>query len=197
MIASIENIPQSAQLPAVKEKCNVLKEAVEDTQEHLNYSTDTDARVGHKAADGSFYGYKTHLSISDERIITAAVVTTGKKSDSHPGASARMAYFFYVKKCKVRPLREGCFKAGAKAKTYSVSFKSEEHLDQQAFQETEEFKRLARERYKIEVKNSELKNKHEYDQALNESSFGMQIQGATTIFAVNLKRILKLLNEIG
>ncbi len=65
------------------EKLNVLKEAVEDTQEHLNYSTDTDARVGHKTADSSFFGYKTHLAISDERLITAAVVTTGEKSDGN------------------------------------------------------------------------------------------------------------------
>ncbi|CAI8929633.1 hypothetical protein KOY_05204 [Bacillus cereus VDM021] len=103
--------------------------------------------------------------------------------------------FFDVEKCKVCPLRKGCFKEGAKNKTYSVAIKSEEHLDQQAFQETEEFKRLARERYKIEAKNSELKNKHGYDQASAAGLFGMQIQGATTIFAVNLKRILKLLNE--
>lgn len=48
LIAIIENKPEIAHLPAVKEKLNVLKEAVEDTQEHLNYSTDTDARVGHK-----------------------------------------------------------------------------------------------------------------------------------------------------
>lgn len=40
LIAIIENKPQIAHLPAVKEKLNVLKEAVEDTQEHLNYSTD-------------------------------------------------------------------------------------------------------------------------------------------------------------
>lgn len=118
-----------------------------------------------------------------------------KKPDSHPGASARMVYFFDVEKCKVCPLREGCFKESAKNKTYSVAIKSEEHLDQQAFQETEEFKRLARERYKIEAKNSELKNKHGYDQASAAGLFGMQIQGATTIFAVNLKRIMKLLNE--
>jgi IS5 family transposase len=284
LITIIENKPQIAHLPAVKGKLNVLKEAVEDAQEHLNYSTDADARVGHKTADSSFFGYKTHLAISDERIITAAVVTTGEKSDghylqeliekskvtgmevetviadtaysgknnllytkeqsiqlisklnpmitqngrangkefdfnkdaglfvcpaghlakrkskkpdSHPGASARMVYFFDVEKCKVCPLQEGCFKEGAKTKTYSVAIKSEEHLDQPVFQETEEFKRLARERYKIEAKNSELKNKHGYDQASAAGLFGMQIQGATTIFAVNLKRILKLLNEKG
>lgn len=80
--------------------------------------------------------------------------------------------FFDVEKCKVCPLREGYFKEGAKTKTYSVAIKSEEHLDQQAFQETEEFKCLARERYKIEAKNSELKNKHGYDQASVPDSFG-------------------------
>ena len=48
---------------------------------NLSYSTDPDARVGHKTADSSFFGYKTHIAMSDERIITAAVVTTGEKSD--------------------------------------------------------------------------------------------------------------------
>lgn len=74
----------------------------------------------------------------------------------------------------VRSVHSGkdILKEGAKTKTYSVAIKSEEHLDQQAFQETEEFKCLARERYKIEAKNSELKNKHGYDQASVPDSFG-------------------------
>ena len=59
----------------------MLKEVVEDYREQLNYSTDPDARVGHKAADSSFFGYKTHIAINDERLITAAIVTTGEKSD--------------------------------------------------------------------------------------------------------------------
>ncbi|MBZ5754011.1 IS5/IS1182 family transposase, partial [Metabacillus sp. DBTR6] len=42
--------------------------------------TDPDARVGHKTADSSFFGFKTHIAMSDERIITAAIVTTGEKS---------------------------------------------------------------------------------------------------------------------
>ncbi|MER2071314.1 MAG: IS5/IS1182 family transposase, partial [Psychrobacillus sp.] len=57
------------------------------------------------------------------------------------------------------------------------------------------FKQLAKERYKIEAKNSELKSGHGYDTAISTGLFGMEIQGATTIFVVNLKRILKLLNE--
>jgi len=84
-------------------------------------------------------------------------------------------------------------KEGAKSKTYSISIKSQEHSDQAAFQETTEFKTISRSRYKIEAKNSELKNRHGYNKASYGGLFGMQIQGATTIFAVNLKRIIKLM----
>jgi len=44
-------------------------------------SEDKDANVGHKTADSSFFGYKTHIAMSEERIITAATVTTGEKND--------------------------------------------------------------------------------------------------------------------
>lgn len=67
--------------PNVKEKLNYLKEIVEDHHEHLQISQDPDARIGHKTADSSFFGYKTHIAMNEERIITAAVITTGEKSD--------------------------------------------------------------------------------------------------------------------
>lgn len=67
--------------PKVKEKLNLLKETLEDHYEQLQLSNDPDARVGHKTADSSFFGYKTHLAMSEERIITAAVITTGEKND--------------------------------------------------------------------------------------------------------------------
>lgn len=35
----------------------------------------------YESADTSFFGYKTHLVMTEERIITAAVVTTGEKND--------------------------------------------------------------------------------------------------------------------
>jgi hypothetical protein len=282
VISMVESEPQIATIPAVKEKLNVLKEVVEDYTEQLNFSADPDARVGHKTADSSFFGYKTHIAMSDERIITAAVVTTGEKSDGkymqelieksqatgmeidtvigdtayseknnilytkeheltlvsklHPhithgtrakedefefnkdagmyvckaghmairkkfeerkgqDKSPRIKYLFDIKKCQVCPFREGCYKDGAKSKTYSVTIKSTEHLDQEEFQNTEVFKELARTRYKIEAKNSELKHRHGYDIASSAGLFGMEIQGATAIFAVNIKRILKLLQE--
>lgn len=282
VIAVIENEPKISHIPAVKEKLNVLKEVVEDYHEQLHYSADADARVGHKTADSSFFGYKTHIAMSDERIITAAIVTTGEKSDGKylqeliekstqtgmeidtvigdtaysekanieytkenemalvaklnpiltqgprkeedkfefnkdagmfvckaghlatrkartgkkgTNKNQSQTYYFDIKKCNVCPMREGCYKEGAKSKTYSVTIKSTEHTEQEAFQQTTEFKEIAKSRYKIEAKNSELKHGHGYDTASSAGLFGMKIQGATAMFAVNLKRILTLLKE--
>ena len=69
------------QYPKVKEQLNLLKETIEDDIEHLQIFKDQDAKVGHKSADSSFFGYKTHIALSEERIITAAIVTTGEKND--------------------------------------------------------------------------------------------------------------------
>ncbi|MCG7215179.1 transposase, partial [Paenibacillus mucilaginosus] len=69
-----------------------------------------------------------------------------------------------------------------------------EHAEQMAFQETEYFKAKSKERYKIEAKNSELKHRHGYDVATSSGLIGIEMQGAMAIFAVNLKRILKLVD---
>lgn len=61
-----------------------------------------------------------------------------------------------------------------------------------AFEKTDYFKERARERYKIEAKNSELKHQHGYDGSTSSGLIGIKIQGALTIFTVNIKRILKL-----
>jgi hypothetical protein len=266
--------------PKVKEKLNLLQELVDDNLEELELSKDTDAKVGHKTADTSFFGYKTHIAMTEERIITAAIVTSGEKADGkelvplvekskeagievenvigdtaysekgnieyakkeeiklvsklHPLVSKgarkneekfefnkdagmyvckqghmavsktkhwnkkenenpRMIYQFDVEKCKICPQKEGCYKEESKTKSYSVSIKATEHLEQMEFQESEYFNQKAKERYKIEAKNSELKNRHGYDEASSSGLIGMQIQGATTIFVVNLKRIITLL----
>lgn len=101
-------------------------------------------------------------------------------------------YYFDVEKCKVCPLRDSCYKPEAKTKTYSVSIKSSLHQEQLIFQESEYYKEKSKHRYKIEAKNSELKNVHGYDRAIAYGINSMQMQGALTIFTVNLKRILKL-----
>lgn len=269
-------------IPAVKEKLNLLKETVEDTQENYTLSRDTDARTGHKSADSSFFGYKTHLAMTEERIITAAVVTSGEKGDGpelpmlleisqdngievdtvigdsaysgkenlklkdkddqsikivaklnpsitqgfrkdedrfdynkdadmfvcpaghmairksrqgkkNVGTNQVDTYYFDVEKCKICPLRDNCYKPGAKTKSYSVSIKSSLHQEQMAFQETDHYKEKIKHRYKIEAKNSELKNVHGYGRATSYGITSMQMQGALAIFTVNLKRIIKLI----
>lgn len=275
----IESDPTLGLIPTVKEKLNLLKETVVDTQENLIFSKDQDAKTGHKSADSSFFGYKTHIAMTEERIITAAVVTSGEKGDGpelpklleasqengmeidtiigdaaysgkenlklaekqHIRIVARLnpsitqgfrrdedkfdynkdadrfvcpaghmavrkarqgkkntgenqvdTYYFDVEKCKVCPLKDGCYKTGAKTKTCSVSIKSNLHQEQMAFQETEYYREKSKHRYKIEAKNSELKNVHGYGRANAYGIENMQMQGAIAIFTVNLKRILKL-----
>lgn len=79
VIEAVEKEKAISQYPKVQEKLNYLKEIVADHHEQLQLSNDTDARVGHKTADSSFFGYKTHIAMNEERIITAAIVTTGEK----------------------------------------------------------------------------------------------------------------------
>ena len=67
--------------PKVQEKLNLLEESVTDDMEHLETSKDEDAKTGHKTADTSFFGYKTHIAMTEERIITAATITSGEKID--------------------------------------------------------------------------------------------------------------------
>ena len=70
-----------AQIPAVGNKVNLLKEGLED-MEHLSYvAKDKDAKFGSKGPGRSFYGYKAHIGITPESIIVAATVTSGEAVD--------------------------------------------------------------------------------------------------------------------
>ena len=239
------------EVPNIKETMNLLKEVVEDTEYELEYSKDQDAKIGHKTADTEFFGYKTHIMMSEERIITAANITTGEKHDGKQletlikkteenhieleavvgdGAysekdnleycekkgiknvsklsktvthgngknkedfeynkdagmyvckAGHMAirkakqgkkedgtqvecYYFDVDKCKHCPFKEGCYKEGAKSKTFNVKIKNDTHIAQMDYMKTEEFAEYYSHRYKIEAKNAELKNVYHYDQS--------------------------------
>ena len=282
LISVIKENKNICNYPKVQEKLNLLEESVSDDLEYLETSKDRDAKLGHKTSDASFFGYKTHIAMTEERIITAATITSGEKTDGKElpalvqksrdagmkvetvigdkaysskenidaakdnhyelisrlnsivtqgnrtkqdefefnkdagmyqckaghlaihkyldkrkteGKNPRMTYFFDIEKCKRCPYRDGCYKEGAKTKTYTETIICDSHSEQALFQETEHFKEKAKERYKIEAKNSELKHRHGYDVASSSGLIGMEMQGALTIFAVNLKRIIKLVNE--
>lgn len=272
-------------IPNINEKINMLEETMNDTEYEIEYSKDKDAKVGHKTADTSFFGYKTHIAMTPERIITAATITSGEKHDGKQlqelveksqangieveavigdgaysekenieyceenniklasklskrvthgerkkddefeynkdagmyvckaghmathkrkhgskcnknGYDTRIeAYYFDVEKCKHCPYKKGCYKEGAKSKTYDVKIKSDVHIKHMNYMETEEFKELYSERYKIEAKNSELKSNFGYDTANACGKNGITIQGASALFLVNIKRIIKLKEE--
>lgn len=61
----------------------MLIEVIEDYDTKLSYSSDSDALVGHKSGDTAFFDYEMHIAMNDERMITAAVVTTGEKSEGY------------------------------------------------------------------------------------------------------------------
>lgn len=271
--------------PHIQEAVNYLDEIVDDHLHDLKLSKDEDAKTGHKTADTSFFGYKTHIAMSQERIITSAVVTSGEKHDGKllkplvektkeagmdvdevigdaayseaeniemtsnedikliaklnrmvtqenkrkvegffynkdagmmvcpeghmaikkvskrpkkhkvDGKGTVETYFFDVEKCKLCPLKEKCYKEGSKTKSYSVSIKSKTHQKQMDFQDSEYFKSRVKERYKIEAKNGEMKHSHGYATAQSHDLFGMNLQAATAIFVVNMKRIMKELAQ--
>ncbi|GAK00466.1 transposase [Geomicrobium sp. JCM 19055] len=122
-------------------------------------------------------------------------IRKAKQGKKHQSQNQAMTYYFDIEKCQRCPFQEGCYKAGAKSKTYSETIKSAEHTAQMAFQETESFKTRARERYKIEAKNSELKHRHGYETASSSGLLSMELQGAMAIFTVNIKRIIKVMEK--
>lgn len=268
----------------IRESVHYLDEIIDDHMHELSLSKDEDAKIGHKNADTHFFGFKTHIAMSDERIITAATVTSGEKPDgkeleylvyksretgmevdnvigdaaysgkdnlelANEGKNFKLysrlnrvvteggkhkkdgfyynkdagmyvcpeghmairkttagkkkhkiegktmveTYHFDIDKCKICPNRYGCYKEGAASKSYSVSIKSKTHSKHMDFQNTQDFKDTVKSRYKIEAKNAEIKNAHAYGLADSHGISGMNLQAATTIYVVNLKRILKLM----
>lgn len=274
LVEHVSKLP-AAMLPAVSEKLNLLKEKLDDVKDHYDVSKDGDARRGHKTQDSSFFGYKTHIAINQELIITAATVTSGEKDDGSQmqklidksienGMDVKTAigdgaycskenlekskakeirvvskvnpmvrgvhsddrftfnkdagmyvcpaghmairkhvsrnkmvetYLFDVRKCIVCKMRETCFKHGQEHKSFSVCHRTEIQKGQMAFQETDEFREKYRTRYKIEAKNSDLKNNYGYGRAESYGLHAMTLQGAVTMFACNMRRIVRMMQE--
>ena len=66
----------------VKELYNRIKELLDsDRIRQIRSKDDEDARFGHKTPTSTFFGYKTHIAMSDDRIITGLEITDGSKPD--------------------------------------------------------------------------------------------------------------------
>jgi len=113
--------------PKVQEKLNLLEESVTDDMEHLETSKDEDAKTGHKTADTSFFGYKTHIAMTEERIITAATITSGEKTDGKElpkliqkskaagiQIESVIGDMAYSEKKNIEAAKEGCYELIAK-----------------------------------------------------------------------------------
>jgi IS5 family transposase len=249
----------------------------------IQSAADEDAKLGYKSEHNSFFGYKTHIAMTEERIITGLEITTGEAADgeylqelarqseksgvaveeivgdtaySHKKnleyakekniklisklnpiisngagkktegfiynkdagmyqcpaghlairksktrrpetqkANAVMRYYFDTKTCASCPIREGCYKEGAKSRAYYVTILSETHKEQKEFQESGYFKERAKQRYMIEAKNAELKHAHGLEKADSTGVKAMRLQSYFTAFVVNAKRIVKLLDK--
>jgi len=59
-----------------------IRELIEtDRIREIRSAADEDARFGHKTTDDTFFGYKNHIAMSEEGIITAVEVTSGEVPD--------------------------------------------------------------------------------------------------------------------
>jgi hypothetical protein len=249
----------------------------------IQSAADEDAKLGYKSEHNSFFGYKTHMAMTEERIITGLEITTGEAADgeylqglarqsersgvaveetagdtaySHKKnlehakekkirlisklnpivshgtgrktegfihskdagmyqcpaghlatrksktrrpetqkANAITRYYFDTKICASCPIREGCYKEGAKSRAYYVTILSKTHKEQEEFQESDCFKERAKQRYMIEAKNAELKHAHGLEKADSTGLKAMRLQSYFTAFVVNAKRIVKLLEK--
>jgi len=61
-----------------------INEILEDDKvKEIQSRFDKDATIGHKSIDSSYFGYKNHIAITDERMISAIEVTTGRSHDTN------------------------------------------------------------------------------------------------------------------
>lgn len=254
-----------------------------DKIKEIQSIADTDAKQGYKSENNSFFGYKNHIAMTEDRIITGVEITTGEAPDgkylkslvekskdtgidvkevigdrAYSGRdnlnygkendikiiskmnpiisnsrklkegfeyikdadtlrcpagylaenkqyrnecvkkdgvkrNATIEYTFNEEKCKNCKMNNKCPLNKQKKKTYMISLMSNTHKKQSEFEETEYFKdKMRNERYKIEAKNSEIKQVHGLKKARYMGLIKMRIQTYLTCCVANIKRIIKL-----
>ncbi len=243
----------------------------------IGSKADYDARFGFKSRTNSFFGYKTHIAMTQERLISGIRVTSGEAADNkslekiaeqskssgleikeiigdtaysamdnikycnhnniklisslnpvisnaaetkddgfvynkdaktmqcpagHLAVNFRKTkgrynnivhtYHFSKAKCKACPLLEQCKVGQSKTKTRSITITSDIHKAQLEFEHSPYFKERMLVRYRIEAKNSELKNTHGLEKCDSTGITAMRLQSYLTAVVVNVKRIIKL-----
>ncbi|MHA7581452.1 IS1182 family transposase [Paenibacillus vandeheii] len=142
--------------------------------------------------DGFDYNKDANFVVcpAGERSIRKAI--QGSKTS---GESRSLVFYFDVEKCKACPLREGCYKPESKSKTYSIRMIAEHFKEQIEFELSDTFKERIKRRPIIEHKNAEMKRFHGMEKAKYRGLFRMRIQAYLTAFVVNVKRMVRLIEQ--
>lgn len=280
----LENVGQEIMAGGESKAMELLKrvsELLEDEQiQSIRSKDDKDARYGYKTPTSSFYGYKNHIAMTEERMISSVEITGGEAFDgtemkklvetskkngikvtdvigdmaystkdniayceeneillvskSNPGitnaakrknegfdynkdagmmqcpagelatrkenkvnshGNAFVSYCFSKAKCKKCALNDKCKVGKSKTKTLSITPITERNKARFEFEESEYFNEKMRGRFKIEEKNGELKQSHGLRRADSTGLEAMRLQMYFTAFAVNIKRIVKLIDQ--
>ena len=159
-----------------------------DKIREIRSKDDEDARFGHKTPTSTFYGYKNHLAMTEERLIAGISVTLIAKTNPAVAAAAD--------KC---PLKGQCKVGKGKTHSYSITQASEKNRSRLEFEASEKFQERLKIRHRIEEKNGELKEAHGLGRADSVGLFAMEVQMQMyfTAFAANIKRITKLIALAG
>lgn len=82
---TVESLLSEPPTPGIVEKMKIAKQIVEDerllSQKGILSAIDPDARFGWKSSVKSFFGYKEHIAMTEEEIITAIEVTGGSEDE--------------------------------------------------------------------------------------------------------------------
>jgi transposase len=253
-----------------------------DKIREIRSKDDEDARFGRKTQASSFFGYKNHLAMTEERLISAVEVTGGGRYDvnylvalsekskhngidvkeiigdrayvssgnldycdemgislialtnpavaataepkddgfqfnkdanamqcpagelsttlhkkkAEKGSSTYLTYRFSRKKCNVCPQKDKCAAFRKTMSYYSVVLLSDKMQERLEFEKSEAFSKRLEIRSRIEEKNGELKQAHGLRRADSTGLQAMRLQAYFTAFAVNVKRIVKLVTPI-
>lgn len=66
----------------VKKRYKKVEEMLKSERiEQIRSAVDKDARTGYKSEDNDFFGYKNHVAMTEERIVTALEITSGEAPD--------------------------------------------------------------------------------------------------------------------
>ena len=264
------------------EKAQKLLVKVQKTLElpnlmELQSATDEDAKIGHKSEDNDFFGYKNHIAMTEEGIITGLSVTNGtvadnkelesivnqtlengvevkdvagdkaystsdilkfgidkniniisklkenvgskefsdeyvvfnKDADTYECKNGCLAkkhktrkngsieYSFYRCDCEKCPFAKKCIgnkNDGYKRILQNVNYDLFE--EQRKFEETEYFKEKCKIRWKIEQRNSHLKNQYGLNKTYGTGLWSMKAQSFLTAMTANMVKITRLVAAI-